>query len=142
MRLPDVNVLLYAFRDVIPDHDRYRAWLQVLVGAEEPFAIADAVLAGFVRVATHPRVFDPPATVDEAFGFTDVLLRAPNAIRVAPGPRHWELFGRMCREGAARGNLVADAYLAALAIEAGSELITTDRDFARFPGLRWRHPLE
>ena len=141
MRLPDVNVLLYAFRDVIPDHDRCRAWLQVLVGAEEPFAIADAVLAGFVRVATHPRVFDPPATVDEAFGFTDVLLRAPNAIRVAPGPRHWELFGRMCREGAARGNLVADAYLAALAIEAGSELITTDRDFARFPGLRWRHPL-
>lgn len=142
MRLPDVNVLVYAFRDAAPDHERYRAWIQALIGAEEPFAIADAVLVGFVRVATHRRVFDPPATLEEAFGFTDALLRAPNAIRVTPGPRHWELFERMCREGAARGNLIPDAYLAALAIDTGCELITTDRDFARFPGLRWRHPLE
>ena len=141
MRLPDVNVLIYAFRDAAPDHDRYRSWLEALIEAEEPFAIADVVLSGFVRVATHPRVFEPPASLDEAFGFADALLKSPNAIRVAAGPRLWDLFESLCREGTARGNLVSDAYLAALVIESGSELITTDRDFARFPGLRWRHPL-
>ena len=141
MRLPDVNVLIYAFRDAAPEHDSYRAWLESAIAAEEPFALADVVLSGFVRVATHPRIFDPPATVEEAFGFADAVRSARNAVQIAPGLRHWELFRRMCSEGAARGNLVADAYIAALAIESGSELITTDRDFARFPGLRWRHPL-
>jgi hypothetical protein len=141
MRLPDVNVLLYAFRDAAPEHDRFRRWLEVAIDGEEPVGVADVVLSGFVRIATHPRIFDPPTSVDQAFAFADVVREASNAVRVAPGPRHWELFESMCREGAARGNLVADAYLAALAVESGSELITTDRDFARFPGLRWRHPL-
>ena len=141
MRLPDVNVLLYAFRDAAPDHARFRAWLQDAVDAEEPLGVADLVLSGFVRVATHPRVFDPPASTEEAFGFARAVREAPNAVRVAPGPRHWDLFERMCLDGAARGNLVSDAYLAALAVESGCELITTDRDFARFPGLRWGHPL-
>lgn len=141
MRLPDVNVLLYAFRDAALDHERYRAWLEATADAEEPFAVADVVLSGFVRVATHPRIFDPPASLDEAFAFARALRGAPTAVLVAPGPRHWDLFEKLCRDGGARGNLVSDAYLAALAIESGSELVTTDRDFARFPGLRWRHPL-
>jgi toxin-antitoxin system PIN domain toxin len=141
MRLPDVNVLLYTFRDAAPDHQRYRAWLEATVEAEEPFAVADVVLSGFVRVATHPRIFDPPASLDEAFAFARALRGAPTAVLVAPGPRHFDLFEKLCRDGSARGNLVSDAYLAALAIESGSELVTTDRDFARFPGLRWRHPL-
>ncbi len=141
MRLPDVNVLLYAFRDAAPDHERYRAWLEATVDAEEPFAVADVVLSGFVRVATHPRIFDPPTSLEEAFRFARALRGAPTAVLVAPGPRHFDLFEKLCRDGGARGNLVSDAYLAALAIESGSELVTTDRDFARFPGLRWRHPL-
>jgi uncharacterized protein len=141
MRLLDVNVLLYAFREAAPDHERYRSWLEGTLDADEPVGVADQVLSGFVRIATHPRVFDPPATLDEAFAFADAVRSAPNAVTVSPGPRHWGLFQRMCREGATRGNLVADAYLAALALESGSELITTDRDFARFPGLRWRHPI-
>jgi toxin-antitoxin system PIN domain toxin len=141
MRLLDVNVLVYAFRDAAPDHDRYRSWLQASVDAEEPLGIADIVLSGFLRVATHPRIFDPPASLDEALAFAGALREASNAVRLAPGERHWGLFERLCREGAARGNLVPDAYLAALAIESGSELITTDRDFARFPNLRWCHPL-
>jgi len=141
MRLPDVNVLVYALRDAAPEHAAYRAWIEDAIGGEEPFALADVVLSGFVRVATHPRIFDPPADIDEAFAFVDALRSAPTAVRIAPGPRHWELFRRMCIDGAARGNLVADAFIAALAVESGSELITTDRDFARFPGLRWRHPL-
>jgi toxin-antitoxin system PIN domain toxin len=141
MRLPDVNILLYAFRDAAPDHAAYRSWLEDTLAAEEPFAVVDVVLSGFIRIATHPRVFDPPATVAQAFSFAEALRTSPNAVLLSPGPRHWELFERMCREGTARGNLVADAYIAALAVESGSELITTDRDFARFPGLRWRHPL-
>jgi toxin-antitoxin system PIN domain toxin len=141
MRLPDVNVLVYAFREAAPDHDRYRSWLLDVMEAVEPFGLADLVLSGFVRVATHPRIFDPPASLEEALAFADALRAAPNAVPVVPGARHWELFTRMCREGAVRGNLVSHAYLAALAVESGGELITTDRDFARFPGLRWRHPL-
>ena len=141
MRLPDVNVLVYAFRDAAPDHERYRAWLEATVDAEEPFAVADVVLSGFVRLATHPRIFDPPASLEEAFGFARALRGSPTAVLVAPGPRHFDLFEKLCRDGGARGNLVSDAYLAALVIESGSELVTTDRDFARFPGLRWRHPL-
>ncbi len=141
MQLPDVNVLLYAFLQGTPEHASYRAWLLGLVNGEAPFALADQVLTGFVRIATHPRVFDPPADLEEALSFVRALRGAPNAVPVVPGPRYWEPFERLCRDGAARGNLVADAALAALAIESGSELVTTDRDFARFPGLRWRHPL-
>lgn len=100
------------------------------------------MLSGFIRVATHPRVFDPPAPLGRALEFTDALRAAPGVVIVTPGERHWEIFERLCTGSGARGNLVADAYLAALAIEAGCEWITTDRDFARFPGLRWRHPLE
>lgn len=141
MRLVDVNVLLYAFRDAAPDHAAYHRWLEGALDADEPFAVSDLVLSSFVRIATHPRVFEPPAALEDALVFADALRGAPNAVPVVPGPRHWELFARLCREGSARGNLVSDAYLAALAIEAGCELVTTDRDFARFPGLRWRHPL-
>jgi toxin-antitoxin system PIN domain toxin len=99
------------------------------------------VLSGCVRVATHPRIFSPPAPVDQALAFATALRAQPNAVVLNPGGRHWEIFERLCLAAGAKGNLVADAYLAALAIETGSEWITTDHDFSRFPGLRWRHPL-
>ncbi len=142
MRLLDVNVLLYAFRDAAPNHEKYRAWLESAISADEPLGVSELVLSSFVRIATHPRVFDPPASIDEALAFAGALRSVPNAVTVAPGPRHWSLFEQLCRTGGARGNLVADAYLAALAVESGCELVTTDRDFARFLGLRWKHPLE
>jgi toxin-antitoxin system PIN domain toxin len=94
-----------------------------------------------VRVVTHRRIFDPPAPVESALGFVDTLRAAPNCVLVGPGRRHWEIFSRLCREVEAHGNLVPDAYLAALAIETGSEIWSDDRGLARFPGLRWRHPL-
>lgn len=103
--------------------------------------MSELVLSGFVRVVTNPRVFSPPSDIGKALRFADTLRSHPNAVVVAPGPRHWEIFSRLCREADTKGNLVADAYLAALAIESGSEWITDDRDFSRFPGLRWRHPL-
>ncbi len=84
---------------------------------------------------------EAPATTGEALAFANELREQPNAVLLAPGPRHWRIFERLCREAGATGNLVPDAYLAALAIEHGAELVTTDRDFARFPGVRWRHPL-
>lgn len=141
MILPDVNVLVYAFHEGSPDHERYRRWLQQAVRSDEPVGLSDLVLSGFVRVATHPRVFTVPAPLDAALGFAAALRSQPNAVGLAPGPRHWEIFERLCRVANAKGNLVPDAYLAALAIESGSELATTDRDFSRFPGLRWQHPL-
>lgn len=140
MILIDVNVLVHAFREDAPRHAVLRDWLEDQVYAEAAFALADLVLSGFLRVVTHPRVFDPPTPLDRALEFVHALRSQPNCIVVRPGERHWPIFTRLCRESDARGNLVPDAYLAALAIESGSELISTDRDFSRFPGLRWRPP--
>jgi uncharacterized protein len=139
--LLDVNVLVHAFRDASPEHHAFRDWLVATVESDEPFGISELVLSGFVRIATHPRVFDPPAPVTEALAFADALRSQSNAVLVAPGTRHWDIFERLCGVAGAKGNLVADAFLAALAIESGCEWITADRDFSRFPGLRWRHPL-
>jgi uncharacterized protein len=93
-------------------------------------------------VVTHPKLFRQPTPLDTALAFVEVLRTQPNCVPVAPGQRHWEIFTGLCRRTDVKGNLVPDAYLAALAIESGSEWITTDRDFSRFPGLRWRHPLD
>ncbi|HEY5219895.1 MAG TPA: type II toxin-antitoxin system VapC family toxin [Gemmatimonadaceae bacterium] len=141
MQLVDVNVLVYAFRGDAPGHAEYRTWLNALVSADEAYAVSDHVLSGFLRVVTHSCVFHPPTPLGRALEFAAAFRDRPNAVPVAPGDRHWDIFARVCREAAARGNLVADAWLAALAIEWGCEFVTSDRDFARFPGLRWRHPL-
>ena len=142
MFLSDVNVLVYAHIQDAANHDKYHAWLHHLLDGDESFGMSDLVLSSFVRIVTNPRIYSPPTPLDEAFRFTDLLRSHQNCVPVNPGPRHWGIFQRLCREADARGNLVADAYLAALAIESGCEFITADRDFARFPGLRWRHPLD
>lgn len=139
MQLPDVNVLIYAHREDAPEHERYAAWLQALTTSDEPFALSDVVLSGFLRIVTNQRIFDPPTPMDMALAFCQRLVDWPRASLITPGRRHWELFIGLCRE--IKGPLVTDAYIAALAIEHGCELVTTDSDFARFQGLRWRHPL-
>jgi toxin-antitoxin system PIN domain toxin len=139
MQLPDVNVLIYAHREDAPEHDRYAAWLRALTESDEPFALADAVLASLLRIVTNPRIFDPATPMDTALAFCQRLVEWPRASLIAPSRRHWDLFVDLCRD--IKGPLVADAYIAALAIEHGCELITTDSAFARFRGLRWRHPL-
>jgi toxin-antitoxin system PIN domain toxin len=138
--LSDVNVLVYAYRESAVDHLRFREWLDGVVAAPEPYGVADIVLSGFLRVITHPRIFDPPASLEQALGFCEFLRNHPNAVLVNPGPNHWKIFTDLCVRARTIGGLVSDAYLAALAIESDCEVITTDRDFARFPGLRWRHP--
>lgn len=141
MVLPDVNVLVYAFRPDLEGHEAHRAFVSELVEGDEAFGHSGLVLSGFLRVVTHPRIFAVPDAIEDALAFTETLRGSERAVWIEPGPRHSEIFERLCREGGARGNLVPDAYLAALAIESGCEWITTDRDYARFPGLRWRHPL-
>lgn len=139
MQLPDVNVLIYAHREDATEHDRYAAWLRGLTSAEEPFGVAEIVLAGVVRIVTNGRIFDPPTPMSTALTFCQRLVDWPRAVMVAPSRRHWDIFVGLCSH--VEGPRVSDAYLAALAIEHGCELVTTDSDFARFPGLRWRHPL-
>ena len=140
MILPDVNVLVYAYREDAPRHDAYRRWLDDVVNGDEAYGLADLVLSGFLRIVTHPRVFSPPSPMAHALEFVSALREHPSSIRVVPGARHWEIFVGLCRPGGVKGNLVPDAYLAALAIESGSEWITTDRAYTRFSGLRWRDP--
>ena len=142
MQLVDVNVLVYAYREDATGHAGFRTWLQDALESELPLGVSDLVLSGFMRIVTHPRVFDPPSPTEHAVDFAEAIRTRPNTVSIAPGPRHWTIFTRLCRQAGAKGNLVPDAYLAALAIESGSEWITTDRDYSRFPGLRWRHPLE
>jgi len=142
MVLIDVNVMVYAHRPESPRHHEFRRWFEVQVESDEPFGISDLVMSGFLRIVTHPRIFNVPTSLEEALHVVARLRAQHNCVWVKPGARHWEIFIQLCRSAGAKGNLVPDAYLAALAIESGSEWITTDRDYSRFPGLRWRHPLD
>ncbi len=141
MLMPDVNVLVHAHRAEAVDHDRFRAWLEELLNGEAVFGMSDLVLSGLLRLLTSHRVFASPATTAEGLHAVALIRDRPNCRPLSPGPRHWEIFTRLCRQSGARADLVADAYHAALAIEHGCEWVTTDRDFSRFPGLRWHHPL-
>jgi toxin-antitoxin system PIN domain toxin len=140
--LCDVNVLVCAHKEGADRHDEYRAWLEDAMNGDAAFGVSDLVLSSVLRIVTHPRVFDPPSTWDRAREFADSVRSAPSAVPVVPGPRHWQLFTELGGRSNVRGNLVPDAYLAALAIESGSEWITADRGFARYPGLRFRNPFE
>jgi len=126
MILPDVNVLVYAHREDAPAHILYRNWLESVI----------------MRIVTHPRIFNPPSPLEQAFMFVGNVRNQPNCVLIQPGPRHWRIFEQLCRESYVKGNLIPDAYLAAMAIESGSEWITTDRDYSRFENLKWRHPLD
>jgi len=138
--LPDVNVLVYAFRSDANNHLEYKSWLASVVNAQAAYGISPQVLGGVVRICTHPRIFARPSSLVEALGFCRALLAQPNATVIAPGERHWSIFEELCQDAKASGNLVPDAWFAALAIESGCKWITTDRDFARFPGLSWGAP--
>jgi toxin-antitoxin system PIN domain toxin len=139
--LLDVNVLVYACRKDASRHAEFRRWLLTVLGGTEPVGIASETLAAVVRIVTSDRIWKEPLRTADALAFCDAVRAAPATMLIEAGEGHWELFRAMCRDGDARGNLVADARLAALALEQGSVLMTTDRDFARFPRLRWRDPL-
>lgn len=142
MILLDVNILVYAHREDAADHARYVTFVNGLINEPAPFGISELVLSGFLRIVTHPKVFVRPTPLPEAIAFTEAVRAQPNCVVHSPGARHWGLFVDLCTRTGARGNLVPDAYHAALAIETGSEWITSDRGFGRFPGLRWRKPFD
>jgi hypothetical protein len=137
MDLLDVNVLLNAFNSDVPNHERYRGWLEDLMFSGEPYGVSELVLSSVLRIATHPRLRIDSTNVHE---FIWLVRNQPSAVILSPGPLHFEMFMDMCLQGRLTGNLVPDAYLAALAMESGCELVTDDRGFARFPRLQWRRP--
>ena len=138
MILPDVNVLVYAFRSDMEEHPAHRAWLEEVVNGDSVYGMSPQVLASVIRIATHPRIYAHPSRLTDVLAFVSVLIQQPNCQIVQPGPRHWGIFIARCQSANAKGNLVQDAWLAALAIESGCEWITSDRDYARFQGLQWR----
>ncbi|MDE0101362.1 MAG: type II toxin-antitoxin system VapC family toxin [Bryobacterales bacterium] len=142
MAMPDVNLLVYAHReDSSPEHLRYAQCLKKLAVVAEPYALSVLALAGFARIGKNRRIFSRPSSPGEAFAFVREMVDRPNARVVGPGPGHLENVTRLCLVSGASGNLVADAQHAAIAIEHGCTLVSTDSDFARFRDLRWRHPL-
>jgi toxin-antitoxin system PIN domain toxin len=140
MILPDVNVLIYAFRKDSGEHAICRPWLDKIVQSDARFGVSRLVLSAVVRITTNPRSYRTPSTIEEAFGFCEDLLSQPHCQIVEPGERHWDIFQRLCFETGSRGRRVTDAWFAALAIEWSCDWITLDRDFARFPGLKWQIP--
>ncbi len=140
MILIDVNVLVYAHREDAPHHPEFLRWLETVMRGPQAYGVNDHILSGLLRVLTHPRVFNPPTPLSDALAFVNEFRGQRSAVPISPGPRHWEIFVDLCRQVDAKGNLIPDAYFAALAIESGSDWITTDRDYSRFPGLHWRHP--
>jgi hypothetical protein len=140
MILPDVNVLIYAFRQDVPQHAVCRPWLNNVVAGDARFAISHLTLSAVVRITTNPRTYREPNTLGQAFAFCQNLLDQPHCQVVEPGESHWDIFRQLCIETETHGAGVTDAWFAALAIEWGCEWITLDRDYARFPGLKWAAP--
>ncbi|RME26101.1 MAG: type II toxin-antitoxin system VapC family toxin [Deltaproteobacteria bacterium] len=141
MKLVDVNVLVYAHRADTLHHKVCHRFLYDLINSDEAYGMAELVLSGFLRVVTHPRIFNPPTPTERALEFVRAVRSRANHVAVSAGARHFEIFLRLVEQSGARGNLIPDAYLAALAIESGSEWVTTDMDYSRFKGLNWYNPV-
>jgi hypothetical protein len=140
MDLLDVNILVQAHREDSPAHESTLTWLMQALQKPVGVAVSDLVLSGVTRVITHPKIFKDPTPLVDALEFIEDFRNRPQVHILSPGPRHWKLFLHLCREGDARGNLVPDAYHAALALEYDCRWVTLDRGFARFPGLNWYSP--
>ncbi len=141
MKLPDVNVLLYAVDETSRHHDGARAWLEEALSGSETVAFCWSVLLAFVRLSTRPVVFEQPLSPDEALDLVEEWLEQPCATVVEPTPRHLAVLRDLLGSVGTAGNLTTDAHLAALAIEHGAELCSYDADFSRFAGLRWANLL-
>ena len=138
----DANLLLYAYDSDSQQHAKARAWIEQVFSDGTPVGLPWQSVTAFLRIATNPRLSGKRFTPEEAVQIVDQWLEQPNVRLLSPGDQHWVILRQMLKEGQARGPLISDAHLAALTIEYGGILCTTDRDFARFPGLRWDNPLE
>lgn len=142
MQMPDVNILVGAHRREHPHHAALRDWLEKLLNSESAFGMSELALSAFLRIVTNPRGMKPPTAMNTALEFVTAITARPNCTLIRPGSAHFGIFARLCAGPGVHGNLVPDAYFAALAIEGGSRWITLDRDFARFRGLDWAEPFE
>ena len=140
MLLLDVNVVLAASRADHPHHGPVRAWFDDLLAADDDFTVPTIVWASFLRLATNRRVFPVPTPRSAAFAFIDATCAQPHHVLTGPGPRHLDLLRTVCDEADATGDLVPDAVIAAVAVEQGCEVVSMDRDFARFPSVRHQRP--
>ena len=141
MKLPDVNLLLYAIDEESPSHDRARDWLEAVLSGTEAIAFAWVVLLGFLRISTNPAALEQPLRPGDALEHVNEWLTQPVASIVHPASTHAATLWRLLEPLGTAGNLTTDAHLAALAIEHGAELCSNDNDFSRFEGLRWVNPL-
>ena len=141
MILVDANLLLYAEDQLSGQHSQARAWWDAQLSGASPVCLCWTVVTAFIRIGTNARVFNHPLSLDEALSRVQSWMDQPCTRIVSPTERHWAVFEELLREGQAVANLVTDAHLAALAVEHGCELNSTDSDFSRFPRLRWRNPL-
>jgi toxin-antitoxin system PIN domain toxin len=139
--LVDVNILVYAHREDVKDHLSYLDWLESVLNSNQAFGFSELVLSGFIRVVTHPKIFEKPSSLDAAIAFTQQIRMSEKAVCLAPGKSHWDLFLHCAQSISAQGNDIPDAYHAALAMEWDADWVTTDKGFRRFKGLRVRHPL-
>ena len=137
----DVNLLLYAVNEDGEHHGAARRWLEDALSSDEPIALAWVVILAFLRLTTSGRVFPKPLTAEQALGAMGNWLHRPIVRTLSPGPEHWRILNGLLEECGAAGNLTTDAHLAALAIENGCRLCSTDTDFARFRRLNWSNPL-
>jgi len=140
MILVDANLLLYAYDASSPHHDKASAWLERALAADERLGFPLTTLLAFVRIATDPRASRKPLPPTDAISIVESLLEHPNASFVQPTDRHWEALDKLARAGKVRGPQIMDAHIAALTMEHGARLCTTDRDFARFPRVRTIDP--
>jgi hypothetical protein len=141
VKLTDVNLLVYAVDSAAPRHAAARRWLESELSGNETFAFSWSVLLAFLRLSTSSRVFESPLSADESFGLMEGWLAQPNVVVVHPTERHAALLRELLAPLGIAGNLVTDAHLAALSIEHGAELCSSDADFSRFAGIRWSDPL-
>lgn len=141
MILVDANLLLYAEDALSPHHDRAREWWDAQLSGTSPVCLCWEVLCAFIRLTTNPRVFEHPLSLAQAISRVQSWLDQPCLRIIQPTEKHWTFLKEMLTGGQASANLVMDAHLAALALEHGCELASTDSDFSRFSKLKWRNPL-
>jgi toxin-antitoxin system PIN domain toxin len=142
MKLPDANLLIYAFDEPSPYHDEAHAWIETLLSGTETVGFAWTVLLAFLRITTRPQLVTNPLKPEAALSIIDGWLGQPVAIIIHPTERHLDILRGLLESSGTAGNLTTDAHLAALAMEHGGEVCSADTDFARFPGLRWTNPLK
>jgi toxin-antitoxin system PIN domain toxin len=139
--VPDVNLLVYAYVRGLPQHERARRWWEDVMNADREVGVAAPALFGFLRLVTNRRVVRPPLAMDAALAHVEDWVSLPHVLFLVPGPRHLELAFALLRETRTAGDMTTDVQLAALALEHGGEVHSTDTDFGRFPRLRWVNPL-